>query len=313
MNEEWDIHSSQRPSVRQVIDLAKREHDAAMQALEPDLNADPLTQLDQQWAKESLKYTGSQRSQFGIPVKQEPRPFMLIGLTLGFIAITSIFVVFKAYCVGFFFLPFIILLLFGIRHQFRFAKAQKDYLSKRAQLIAQLGLKPEQVPLAPVVEKPLVHRTPLHSAASQIRQLQHHYHGIHDQEQYRRSVKSIIANAPEHERDYLRALAAIESEWVQARLKYISFKNGRREQRIPREANLMVMLPICAFFAGAFIIQYFSGGNLVNLVGGVAIPSVIAIVTIQSTKNAKKYRELEQYYTEQRNQINYRFRDRTPF
>jgi hypothetical protein len=33
----------------------------------------------------------------------------------------------------------------------------------------------------------------------------------------------------------------------------------------------------------------------------------------QSTKNAKQYRESGQYYTEQRNQVNYRFRDQTPF
>ena len=313
MNEEWDIHSSQRPSVRQFIDLAKREHDAAMQALEPDPNADPLTQLDLQWAKESMKYTTSERSQFGIPVKQKPQPFMLMGLTLVFIAIASILVVSKAYCISFFFLPFIILMLFGVRHQLRFAKAQKDYLAKRAQLIAQLGLRPEQVPLAPVVEKPLVHRTPLFSAESQIRQLQHHYHGMHDQEQYRRSVKSIIANAPEHERDYLRALAAIEAEWVEARLKYIRFENGRREQRIPQAMNQWLILIVCVVFAAVGFLSYFPSGNWFNLSIWIAIPSVIAIVAIQSTKNAKKYRELEQYYAEKRNQVQSRFRDRTPF
>ena len=46
----------------------------------------------------------------------------------------------------------------------------------------------------------------------QIRQLQRQYQGIHDQEQYRRSVKSIIVNPPKHERDYLRVLAAIKAE-----------------------------------------------------------------------------------------------------
>lgn len=313
MNEEWDIHSSQRPSIRQFIDLAKREHDAAMQALEPDPNADPLTQLDMQWAKESMKYTTSQRSQFGIPVKQAPQPFMLMGLTLVFIAIMIASFVFKAYCVSFSFLPFIILMLFGVRHQLRFAKAQKDYLAKRAQLIAQLGLKPEQVPLAPVVEKPLVHRTPLLSAESQIRQLQNYYHGIHDQEQYRRSVKSIIANAPEHERDYLRALAAIESEWVEARLKYIRFENGRREQRIPRPANLVAIIPVCVLFGGVAIIQYLSGGNWLGLFGGITIVVVVAMLALGTNQRAKQYRELEQYYAEKRNQLHGRFRDRTPF
>lgn len=313
MDEEWDIHSSQRPSVRQVIDLAKREYEAAMQALEPDPNADPLTQLDQQWAKESMKYTGSQRSKFGIPVKQEPQPFIMLGFTLVFVAITIILVVAKAYCMSFFLLPIIIVMAFVMRNQFKFAKAQKDYLVKRAQLIAQLGLRPEQVPLAPVVEKPLVHRTSLFSAESQIRQLQNYYRGVHDQEQYRRSVKSIIGSAPEHERDYLRAFAAIESEWVEARLKYINFKNGRRTQIIPRPANVIVIIPICVLFAGVFILQYLSNGNLVSLVGGIMIPSVIAIVANQSNKNAKKYRELEQYYAEKRKQLHSRFRERAPF
>ncbi|MCA0350532.1 MAG: hypothetical protein LCH85_00920 [Chloroflexi bacterium] len=46
----------------------------------------------------------------------------------------------------------------------------------------------------------------------QIRQLQRQYQGIHDQEQYRHSVKSIIVNPPKHERDYLRVLAAIKAE-----------------------------------------------------------------------------------------------------
>ncbi|GAA5528131.1 hypothetical protein [Herpetosiphon gulosus] len=313
MNEEWDIHSSQRPSIRQFIDLAKREHDAAMQALEPDPNADLLTQLDQQWAKESMKYTGPQRSQFGIPVKQEPRPFMLMGFTLVFSAITSIFVVFKAYCVGFFFLPFIILMLFGVRNQFRFAKAQKAYLAKRAQLIAQLGLSPEQVPLAPVVEKPLVHRTPLLSAASQIRQLQNHYYGIQDQEQYRRSVKSIIAHAPEHERDYLRALAAIESEWVQARLKYVRLDRETKRLKIPRGqpiAKSILGIVIAAFIGGLALLQ---SAPLITILFCVGFIALIIIVSIRDNQRAKQYYELEQYYTEQRNQVNYRFRDRTPF
>ncbi|MFD3164063.1 hypothetical protein [Herpetosiphon sp. NSE202] len=318
MDEEWDINSSRRPSISQFIDLAKRDYAAAMEALEPDPNADALTYLDQQWAKESVKYTGMQTSRNGIPVQQNP--MVLIVISSGFVVamIVTMVIGFRSqmpllYCFSLFFMLFVVMSGFAIRNQLRFAKAKERYLAQRAALISQLGIKPDAVPPAPVIEKPLIHTSVTTSAETQIRQLQYHYHSINDQEQYRRSVLSIIAHAPEHERPYLKALAAIESEWVQERLKYVRFENGRRQQRANRPANLWFVLGVCFFFAAAGIVNGIATGNWVNVLGVLIIPTIIAITTLHSNQRIKAYRDLEDRYAERRKQLHGRFRDQAPF
>ncbi|MBM7844655.1 hypothetical protein [Herpetosiphon giganteus] len=318
MDEEWDIHSSRRPTIGQYIGLAKREYEAAMQALEPDPNADALTYLDQQWAKESVKYTGMQTSHTGMPVQQSPMVLIVLCSVFASVLVATIVIGFRShmpqlYCFSLFSLLFVVMSGFGIRNQLRFATAKKRYLAQRAALIAQLGIKPQDVPRAPVIEKPLIHKSVTTSAANQIRQLQYHYHSINDQEQYRRSVLSIIAQAPEHERQYLKALAAIESEWVQERLKYVSFKNGRREQRANRPTNVWFVGGICVFFATAGIMQGLSTGNWVNVLGALVIPTILASITVYSNQRVKAYRALEEKYAERRNQLHGRFRDQAPF
>ncbi len=147
MDEEWDIHSSTRPSIRQVIDLDKRDYDSAMQALELDPNADQLTQFDQQWARESIKYTGMQTSRNGIPMQQNQNPSVTIGVFVVMTVLT--FGLFFAglqtsnggfYCFSLFLLIFVVMFGFIIRHQLRFAQAKKHYLAQRAVLVTNLGL-----------------------------------------------------------------------------------------------------------------------------------------------------------------------------
>ncbi len=170
-----------------------------------------------------------------------------------------------------------------------------------------------------MIEKPLIHKSITTSAASQIRQLQYHYHGIKDQEQYRHSVLSIIAHAPEQERPYLKALAAIEAEWVQERLKYVRFKNASSRQRLPRLVNQWFVVIFCGIFVGLGLNKYLlavnplSVNNLIGLLAFVVMPTMIAIDSFRSNQRVKQYRALEAQYAERRNQLHGRFRDRAPF
>lgn len=318
MDEEWDSNSGRRPSMNEFIDRAQRNFAVNMQALEPDPNADPLTQLDQQWIQESVKYTGMQvsRDGSGRPISQERNLKIVIGvfvvmtvfmLGVFFISVTTVNP--GMFCFGLVLLLFVAISGWGVRQQLRFAQAKKAYLAQRAELIERLRLKPEATPPAPVVEKLFSDQSYRMSPAAQIRQLQDYYRGLDDLAHYQQSVNAIIARAPEQQQRYLRALAEIEAEWVQQRLKFTRLRIGRKRYHARKPLNIGAMVLIYSLFGLFGIIQYAPRGHWGGLLIWLGMLSLIGCITIYGEQQTQGYRKLEAEFNERRKQLDSRFRD----
>jgi hypothetical protein len=213
---------------------------AVNESLKPDLNADPITQIDQAWIQESTRYTGMNSS--GVvkaPDSKALRRMVAVLALIGVGAIVGAIVSGK----GVLFMPGGCFLFMGILFSFalvqatRYDAAAAAYRERRAAALASLGRAAEADAPLPVVD------TPVWAAKGALR-LDETLKRLHDEHafstvrsaDYRQTQVALLNSAPARERPFYEQLNALEYAWAVERRKLTVKRNSRSHWRVPPTA-----------------------------------------------------------------------------
>ncbi|XSG77364.1 hypothetical protein ACP8Y2_10185 [Herpetosiphon llansteffanensis] len=219
---------------------AYKEQLAIEQALEPDSNADPVTQLDQAWRKERANYVGMLHSDSPISYAG---PLIIITFSLSFFgvgvmlwreanALPSWFAYFPAsFCI-----IWSLLVLLALPNAIKAVLGERHYLQKRAMLV-KLYSDPKATNALLLSGKRLRYSWPKKSrseAESRFHELQAEYYdsGRRDQTYYA-TLQRYIAHAPEADQRYLSELAQLEERWLKERFGSLRYVNQMETNQAP--------------------------------------------------------------------------------
>ncbi|MBM7844656.1 hypothetical protein [Herpetosiphon giganteus] len=219
---------------------AYKEQLAIEKSLEPDPNADPVTQLDQAWRKERTKYVGMMQSNSPISVAGS---LIIITFSLSFLgvgvmlwreanALPDWFTYFPAiFCIG-----CSLLFLLALPNAIKAVLGERRYRQKRALLVKHYG---DTNPGAELLlsGKRLRYTWPKKSrseAESRFHELQAEYYdsGRRD-EAYYATLQRFIDHAPAADQRYLSELAQLEERWLKERFGSLRYVNQLETQQAP--------------------------------------------------------------------------------
>ncbi|MFD3164064.1 hypothetical protein [Herpetosiphon sp. NSE202] len=210
------------------------------QSLEPDPNADPVTQLDQAWRKERATYVGIVDSTSPISAAG---PLIIITFSLSFFGVgfmlwreASSLAGWILYAPAIFCIGCSLMFLLALPNAIKAVLGERRYLQKRALLVKHYG---DPSPSAELLlsGKRLRYAWPKKSrseAESRFHELQAEYYdsGCRDQAYYA-TLQRFIAHAPAADQRYLSELAQLEERWLKERFGSLHFVNQLETQQAP--------------------------------------------------------------------------------
>jgi hypothetical protein len=213
---------------------------AVNESLKPDPNADPITQIDQAWIQESVRYTGMNSS--GVVKAPNRKQLIRLMTAVGLVILVTGALTFRLGQVGLcmitlFLVFFFMLLLLALRQANKYQAAAAAYRERRAAALASLGRAAEADAPLPVVD------TPVWVAKGTLR-LDETLKRLHDEyafsagnsEDYRQSQVALLNSAPAHERPFYEQLNALEHAWAVERRKLVVKRNRRSRWSVPPTA-----------------------------------------------------------------------------
>lgn len=299
-----------KSEIREMIDQAIEANSEAEKALEPDLNADPVTYLDQQWRQERAKYVGvyyldNSRSK-GNPLALVIFFFMFFGAGIMLWVEASTLPLNMLYCGSIFFILTSLLILWTLRNAIRLMLAERRYLKKRAILIKQYG-DPTLIVELPVATRRLRYSWPKKSrseAEMRFHELQAEYYTISRRDQaYYDQIRRLIAHAPEADQRYLSELAQLEKHWVKQRFGNRRFMSETDYYQSPSLFGAWIVLGLGLGLVGFGVMLAVEGHKLLYpmLCCAFGLLMVASFSTIR--KQAIELDQAEQRYFAQRQRI----------
>ncbi|KPL90143.1 hypothetical protein [Herpetosiphon geysericola] len=281
-------------------------------SLEPDPNADPVTQLDQAWRKEQVKYLGIENVFYSKP---RGNPIVVI-LMAGLIFITGLALWNKAveassitmYIGSVLFIGTSLISLFSLRNLIRFKLGEKRYLQKRTDLIEKFGY-PAQAVALPIAAQRLSYSWPKKSrseAESRFHELQaEHYESAKRDQAYRDQIQRFIAHAPEADQRYLNELAQLELSWVQERFSYLNYNHKAGYYQSPTSLGPWIVLGLGLGIIGFGIMLAAEGKPLINIVLCCLFGLMMVGGFTSVRKQSLSFDAAEQRYFAQRQQLSH--------
>jgi hypothetical protein len=261
---------------------------ALEKSLEPDPAADPIARIDQEWIRESRRYTRMNSSGVLVPPDRGRLIGVLLlsgligpgGLILGIALGKAVLLCLNGFLSLFFFLP----MLLALRQANKYEAAARAYRQRRAAALVALGRSDEAAPL-PVVDQPVWVAKGVMDLESAITRL-HDEYGVNPMgaQEYARSQAALLAAAPAHDRPFFEELNQLERDWAAERGHLTTIAARQRRRRRPRRrilptfkaARTTAVTGVIASIGLGFSIAYVGAPPL--MVAGVVLFGVIPLV-----------------------------------